>query len=294
MTQTVLFSIQSKSEEKVHTINFLLAAALISIIYVSQPLDTLASRDVAIDASGGGSASASADGRTISTGDSCTATFTSKNGTAAAAAAAKSTPDCLITSIPAQRDTGVFMNFLKSLEGKISPLAYQMTVPLGQSSFASNALRPLVDVSPFSVIGGHILLSSPSPHVKLIAASLANNSIRNATIIDLTEIKEQPQSTNAISAAGLSLYQANLGNTITGTNPFKGTLDTVDNITTLLLWNEATSPIQFSDDSQIAMTIIYSGSSAAAAFASASEDGKSIPSASRAAAFANGIGVAVP
>ena len=294
MTQMVLFSIQSKSEEKVHTIIFLLAAALISIIYVSQPLDTLASRDVAIDASGGGSASASADGRTISTGDSCTATFTSKNGTAAAAAAAKSTPDCLITSIPAQRDTGVFMNFLKSLEGKISPLAYQMTVPLGQSSFASNALRPLVDVSPFSVIGGHILLSSPSPHVKLIAASLANNSIRNATIIDLTEIKEQPQSTNAISAAGLSLYQANLGNTITGTNPFKGTSDTVDNITTLLLWNEATSPIQFSDDSQIAMTIIYSGSSAAAAFASASEDGKSIPSASRAAAFADGIGVAVP
>jgi hypothetical protein len=186
------------------------------------------------------------------------------------------------------------MNFLKSLEGKISPLAYQMTVPLGQSSFASSALRPLVDVSPFSVIGGHILLSSPSPHIKLIAASLANNSIQNATITDLTEIKEQAQSTNAISAAGLSLYQANLGNTITGTNPFKGTSDTVDNITTLLLWNEATSPIQFSDDSQIAMTIIYSGSSAAAAFASASEDGKRIPSASRAAAFADGIGVAVP
>ncbi|MGA9936094.1 MAG: hypothetical protein WBP83_13335, partial [Nitrososphaeraceae archaeon] len=117
MTQMDIFSIQSKSEGKVHTIIFLLAAALISIIYVSQPLDTLASRDVAIDASGGGSASASADGRTISTGDSCTATFTSKNGTAAAAAAAKSTPDCLITSVPAQRDTGVFMNFLKSLEG---------------------------------------------------------------------------------------------------------------------------------------------------------------------------------
>ena len=81
---------------------------------------------------------------------------------------------------------------------------------------------------------------------------------------------------------GQSLYQASLGDTITGTNPLKGTTDTVTNITTLLLWNEATSPIQFSDDSQIAMTIIYSGSSAAAAFASVSEDGKSIPSASRA------------
>ena len=290
MTQMVLFSTQSKSEEKVNTIIFLLSAALISIMYVSEPHDTLASGDVAIDASGGGSASASADGRTISTGDSCTATFTSKN----AAAAAKSTPDCLFTSIPAQRDTGVFMNFLKSLEGKISPLAYQMTVPLGGSSFASNALRPLVDVSPFGVIGGHILLSSPSQHVKLIAASLANNSIQNAAIVDLTELKQQPQSTNATSAAGLSLYQASLGNTITGTNPFKRTTDTVTNITTILLWNEATSPIQFSDDSQIAMTIIYSGSSAAATFASAFEDGKGIPPASRASAFADGIGVAIP
>jgi hypothetical protein len=154
------------------------------------------------------------------------------------------------------------MNFLKSVEGKISPLIYQLTVPLGQSSFASNALRPLVDVSPFGIIGGHILLSSPSPHIKLIAASLANNSIQNATIVDLTEIKQQPQSTSAISAAGQSLYQANLGDTITGTNLFKGTTDTVANITTVMLWNEATSPIQFSDDSQIAMTVIYSGSSA--------------------------------
>lgn len=93
----------------------------------------------------------------------------------------------------------------------------------------------------------------------------------------------------------MSLYQASLGNTITGTNPFTGTINTVANITTLLLWNEATSPIQLSDDSQAAMTIIYSGSSAAAAFASTIEDGKSIPLApGRAAAFADGIGVAVP
>jgi hypothetical protein len=292
----ILFNIQSKSEGKLHTFIFLLSAALISMVYTSQPFDALASRDVAIDASGGGSASASADGRTISTGDSCTTTFTSKNGTAAAAAIARPTADCLITSIPAQRDTGMFMNFLRSLQGKISPLAYQMTVPLGQSSFASSALRPLVDVSPFSIIGGHILLSSPSPHVKLIAASLANNSFQNAAIVDLTEIDLQSQSANSISAAGVSLYQASLGNTIRGTNPFTGTINTVANITTLLLWNEATSPIQLSDDSQAAMTIIYSGSSAAAAFASTIEDGKSIPLAPgrAAAASADGIGVAVP
>ena len=64
--QMVLFRTQSKSEEKVHAVIFLLSAALISLVCVSQPLDTLASRDVAIDTSGSGSASASADGRTIS------------------------------------------------------------------------------------------------------------------------------------------------------------------------------------------------------------------------------------
>jgi hypothetical protein len=274
----VKFSIQNRSEEKVSIIVvFLLSAALISVTYTHHQHDTFASGNVAIDTSGGGSASASADGRTISSGDSCTATFTTRNDTAAAAAAlAKPAPDCLISSIPAQRDTGVVMNFLKTVEGKLSPLVDQLTVPLGQSSFASNALRPLVNVNPFSIIGGHILLSSPSPHIKLIAASIVNNSIQNATIVDLTKIKQQPQSTNVISAAGQSLYQANLGDTIRGTNPFKGTTDTVTDITTLMLWNEATSPIQFSDDSQVAMTIVYSGYSAAA-LASASEDSKSAP-----------------
>jgi len=56
------------------------------------------------------------------------------------------------------------------------------------------------------MIGGHVLLSSSSPNIKLSAASLANNSIRNAAIVDLSEIRQQSQSTNAISAAGQSLY----------------------------------------------------------------------------------------
>jgi hypothetical protein len=283
---------QNRLEENVCVI-ILLSTVLLLLVYTSQPHNISASGDVAIDTSGRGGASASADGKTIFTGDSCTATFTTKNGTAVTAALAKPSPGCLITSIPAQKDTGVVANFLKLVEGKLSPLVYQLTVPLGQSSFASNALRPLVDVNPFSIIGGNVLLSSPSPHIKLIAASITNNSIQNATVLDLTEIRQQPQSTNAISAAGQSLYQANLGDTITGTNPFKGTTDKVANITTLMLWNEATSPIQFSDDSQIAMTVIYSGSSAAA-FASASGEGPSTPKGSRAAAFADGIGVSVP
>jgi hypothetical protein len=295
MTGMVNFSIQIRSAERVvGFLVFILSVALISIIYTHQQHDTLASTDVAIDTSGGGSASASADGRTISTGDSCTVTFTTRNGTAAAAAAlAKPDADCLISSIPAQRNTEVVMNFLKTVEGKLSPLVYQLTVPLGQSSFASNALRPLVDVNPFSVIGGHVLLSSPSPHIKLIATSIVNNSIQNAAIVDLTDIKQQPQATNMISAAGQSLYEANLGDTIKGTNPFKGTVDTVTNITALMLWNEATSPIQFSDDSQVAMTIIYSGYSAAA-LASASGDSKGTTLKSGAAAIADGIGVSVP
>jgi hypothetical protein len=112
------------------------------------------------------------------------------------------------------------------------------------------------------MIGGHVLMSSSSPNIKLSAASLANNSIRNAAIVDLSEIRQQSQSTNAISAAGQSLYWGNLDDKITGINPFKKTTDTVANITTLMLWNEAISPIQFGNDSQIAMPVIYSESSA--------------------------------
>jgi hypothetical protein len=94
------------------------------------------------------------------------------------------------------------------------------------------------------------------------------------------------------SAAGQSLYQANLGDTVAGTNPFKKNTDTAANITSLMLWNEATSPVQFSDDSQIAMTVIYSGSSAAA-FAAASGEGIVGTLGTKASASANGMGISV-
>jgi hypothetical protein len=123
------------------------------------------------------------------------------------------------------------------------------TIKLGRSIFASNGFRPLAVVSPFHIIGGHVLLSSASNKVKLVAATITNRGVEHAVIIDLAKVRD--------IKAGESLYQTDLGEVITGTNPFTRSHDTVSNFTDLLLWNNSNSPIAFSDDDQSTMTIIF-------------------------------------
>ena len=129
-----------------------------------------------------------------------------------------------------------------------APLVDLETVKLGRSIFSSNGLRPLADVIPFRVIGGHVSLTSPK-NVKLVAATITNRGVEHAVIIDLAKVRD--------IKAGESLYQTDLGEVITGTNLFTGRRDTVSNFTDLLLWNNSNSPIAFSDDDQSTMTIIF-------------------------------------
>jgi hypothetical protein len=56
---------------------------------------------------------------------------------------------------------------------------------------------------------------------------------------------------------GETLYHTDLGETITGTNPFTGKVDTISHITDLLLYNNNVADIQFNDDSAVTMTIIF-------------------------------------
>jgi len=56
---------------------------------------------------------------------------------------------------------------------------------------------------------------------------------------------------------GETLYHTDLGQIITGTNPFTGKPDTISHITDLLLYNNNVANIQFNDDSELTMTIIY-------------------------------------
>jgi hypothetical protein len=130
-----------------------------------------------------------------------------------------------------------------------SALADLETVRLGRSIFASNGLRPLAVVSPFRIIGGHVLLTAVSKNIKLVAATITSRGIEHAVIIDLTKVRDVK--------AGESLFQTELGEVISGTNPFTKSHDTVSNFTDLLLWNNSNSPAIFSDDDQSTMTVIF-------------------------------------
>jgi hypothetical protein len=63
----------------------------------------------------------------------------------------------------------------------------------------------------------------------------------------------------AEGAAGESLYQAELGQTITGVNPFTKQPDTISSggATDLFLLNNGTSDIAFNDDNGATMTLAY-------------------------------------
>ncbi len=129
------------------------------------------------------------------------------------------------------------------------PLVVLETVKLGKSTFPSAGIRPLGDVSPFQIIGGHVSLNSPSPNVYVIVAQITDKGVQHAVIVDLKK--------TASGIPGETLYHTDLGQTITGTNPFTGKGDTMSHITDLLLYNNNKSSVQFNDDSELTMTIIF-------------------------------------
>ena len=107
----------------------------------------------------------------------------------------------------------------------------------------------MADVAPFKIIGGHVSLNSPSPNVYVIVAQITDNRVQHAVILDFKK--------TAVGIPGETLYHTDLGQTITGTNPFTGKIDTISHITDLLLYNNNKSSVQFNDDSELTMTIIY-------------------------------------
>jgi len=129
------------------------------------------------------------------------------------------------------------------------PLVDIETVKLGKSIFPSGGIRPLADVAPFRIIGGHVSLNSPSANVYVIVAQITDNGVQHAVIVDLKK--------TAVGIPGETLYHTDLGQTISGTNPFTRKEDTISTITDLLLYNNNKSTVQFNDDSELTMTIIY-------------------------------------
>jgi hypothetical protein len=174
----------------------------------------------------------------------------------ASTSASASTGSVIVNNEPARISKNVINSIVKNSQSRtvttspssIAPLVDLETVRLGKSTFASNGYRPVADVTPFRIIGGHVSLSSPK-NVKLVAATITGNNVDHAVVIDLTKVRDVK--------AGESIYQADLGEVITGTNPFTRQRDTVSNFTDLLLWNNSNSPLTLSDDSEISMAIVF-------------------------------------
>jgi hypothetical protein len=174
----------------------------------------------------------------------------------ASASASASAGSVIVNNEPARISKNVINSIVKNSQSRTittspsstAPLVDLETVRLGKSTFASNGYRPVADVTPFRIIGGHVSLSSPKS-VKLVAATITGNNVDHAVVIDLTKVRDVK--------AGESIYQADLGEVITGTNPFTRQRDTVSNFTDLLLWNNSNSPLTLSDDSEISMAIVF-------------------------------------
>jgi hypothetical protein len=173
----------------------------------------------------------------------------------ASAASSATAGGVIISNQPATINKNVITSLVRTAQGKVitnspcaTPCVDLETVRLGKSVFASNGLRPLSDVIPFRIIGGHVSLTSPK-NIKLVAATITGRGIEHAVILDLIKVRDVK--------AGQSLFQTDLGEVISGTNLFTNRQDTVSNFTDLLLWNNSNAPIFFNDDDQSAITIIF-------------------------------------
>jgi hypothetical protein len=180
----------------------------------------------------------------------------SSSSASGGASASASAGSVIVNNEPARITKNVINSIVKNSQSRavttspssIAPLVDLETIRLGKSTFASNGYRPVADVTPFRIIGGHVSLSSPKS-VKLVAATITGKNVDHAVVIDLTKVRDVK--------AGESIYQADLGEVITGTNPFTRQRDTVSNFTDLLLWNNSNSPLTLSDDSEISMAIVF-------------------------------------
>jgi hypothetical protein len=121
-------------------------------------------------------------------------------------------------------------------------------------------LRPLADVIPFHIIGGHLSLYSPLPTLGTPIPDVLVGKVgcppycgfKFYTFASLEFISSQ------IAMPYSNLSFAALAQTITGNNPISGNPnETVSNITHLLLYNGGKDDIEL-DNIVLAMTIVYS------------------------------------
>src|ERR671935_2510484 len=106
------------------------------------------------------------------------------SSSSSSASASASAGSVIVSNEPARISKNVINSIVKSSQSKVvttspsstAPLVDLETVKLGRSTFASNGFRPVADVTPFRIIGGHVLLSSPK-NIKLVAATISGKNV---------------------------------------------------------------------------------------------------------------------
>ena len=125
------------------------------------------------------------------------------------------------------------------------------TVKFDKGTFERSEIIPIADVSPYVMIGGHVLLNLPTGDIKLIAAETSSDGVEHAILLN-------PQKIGTVRT-GESLYHVDLDDKMSGKNPFTNRADKVTEWADLWLYNSNNvKNIQVGDDNGWTATLVMS------------------------------------
>ena len=159
------------------------------------------------------------------------------------------TRTCIITNNDKERTdtTNTIIEYRET-----TPIAMDVeTIRFDKGTFESREIVPIADVSPYVMIGGHVLLNLPTGDFKLIAAETSSTEVEHAILLN-------PQEIGSVRT-GQTLYHVDLDDKMSGKNPFTNRADKVTEWTELWLYNSnGVKDIQVGDDNGWTATFVMS------------------------------------
>jgi hypothetical protein len=117
---------------------------------------------------------------------------------------------------------------------------YTKNIVLQTPKLLTGEMTQIASLDPFHLIGMQVSMNLTNNRTQLVAAQVTERGIEHAVVINLTKV---------INIGKVhSVYQANFGSSLSGTNPFNGLPDMVDPITSLLIRNNDIRDIEFEND----------------------------------------------
>jgi hypothetical protein len=114
---------------------------------------------------------------------------------------------------------------------------------------AEEGMRVIATLSPCHLLDGTVMLNLPTNGIQLVVANVVAGQPVNAIAVNKQLV--------ANLGNGQGLYSVDLGETMSGITPNKGTQATLnDNINTILLWNDAGQSVNLRADNNLALNIV--------------------------------------